>query len=277
MSRAGVTCVKCHNAGTTATTVPTTGHNNGNVDVANVGYPVNVTKHAAGSGYATCSTSCHNSPAGYSPAFTAPALTWGVNANCNGCHGYPPTAGTNHIGVTGDVCFSCHGNVKNTTTTTTSSAAAFNVPANHMDGVVQGGRCDACHGYPPVRSLVGRGTNLTYSSAKLQNYSGGGGVHDVAGHLPTTLKTSQNLGFSACVTCHPSTSHNQAAVSGFGGFSTQFVQVVVDPKFKFDKNRPIVYNAKQSGTGKTTGTCANVACHFQKSPNWSSEAYTQGH
>ena len=124
--------------------------------------------------------------------------------------------------------------------------------------------------------MAGRGINASYSSARIQNYSGGGGVHDVAAHLSPTLKVSQGLGFSGCATCHPSNLHNQAAAS-FGGMSTQFVQVVVNPKFKFDRNRPIVYSGKQSGTGKTSGTCSNVSCHMQKSPVWSSEAYTQRH
>jgi hypothetical protein len=126
--------------------------------------------------------------------------------------------------------------------------------------------------------MTGLGVNANYSTAKLQNYSGGGGVHSVAGHLALITKyVSGGANMAACKACHPDTitagTHNQAA----GAFLTANVQVSVDPKYKFDKNRPIVYNAKQSGTGKTTGTCANVECHFQKTPVWSSQPYTQGH
>jgi hypothetical protein len=148
-----------------------------------------------------------------------------------------------------------------------------------MNNAVEGGRCDSCHGYPPVQSLTNAngtvGFNANYSSAKLQNYSGGGGVHSVAGHLALTTKyVAGGQNFTPCLTCHP-----QGATHAQGGntFLTANVQVVVDPQFKFDKNRPIVYNAKQSGTGKTSGTCANVSCHFQKSPLWSTQTYTQGH
>ena len=44
------TCVDCHNAGTTATVAPTTGHADGNIDVTD-GYPANVAKHTTASGF----------------------------------------------------------------------------------------------------------------------------------------------------------------------------------------------------------------------------------
>jgi predicted CxxxxCH...CXXCH cytochrome family protein len=275
-------CDKCH-TGATAGTSGGPGHFDGNIDVAGAfgTYPTNITKHAANSTPGTCSNvTCHNGPT--SNPFTANPIVWGASVDCAGCHGYPP-ASTDHATVnpaTVGVCNSCHSNSLNTTTINTPTASAFTDVQQHMDGVLQGGKCDSCHGYPPVQSLAGLGTNANYSSAKLQNYSGGGGVHSVAGHLPKTLKASQGFAFAApsasengCVTCHPNDKHNQ----GGSTFLTANVQVVVDPQFKFDKNRPIVYNAKQSGTGKTSGTCANVACHFQKSPLWSSQTYTQGH
>jgi hypothetical protein len=147
-----------------------------------------------------------------------------------------------------------------------------------MDGVVQGGKCNACHGYPPVPTLGAMGHTNNYTGARLQNYSGGGGVHAVAGHLAANIKPANGFGVAgtagACVTCHPSNSHNESA---FGSFSTHHVQVVVDTKFKFDKNRPIVYNGVRSGASKTSGTCSNVECHFQKSPIWSTQTYTKGH
>jgi len=161
-----------------------------------------------------------------------------------------------------------------------STNTIFNVNAEHMDKIVQGGKCDSCHGYPPVQTLGAFGHLNNYTGAKLQNYSGGGGVHSVAGHLALTIKPSDKFGTlgsanPGCVTCHPSNQHNQGA----GTYLTANVQVVVDTQFKFDKNRPIVYNAVQSGPGanKKSGTCANVACHFQKSPIWSTETYTKGH
>jgi hypothetical protein len=112
----------------------------------------------------------------------------------------------------------------------------------------------------------------------MQNYSGGGGVHTVAGHLPANIKPSAAFGIPGqaalgCITCHPATSHN----GGAGAFLTAQVQIVVDGQYRFDKNRAIVYSGKQVGTtNKTSGTCSNVACHYQKSPIWSTQTYTKG-
>jgi predicted CxxxxCH...CXXCH cytochrome family protein len=281
-----VNCGLCH-TGATTTTYASANHFDGNIDVA-VG-PTNITKHAAGSGYSSCSNiTCHNGPA--SNPFTAPAATWGATLDCAGCHAYPP-ANTNHTGVnpaTVGVCNDCHNNVVATTSLTTPSQSAFTSIQEHMNGTVEGGKCDSCHGYPPVKSLTNAngpvGYNANYSSARMQNYSGGGGVHDVAGHLAPTLKASQGIRqakIDACKNCHGDTfasgQHNQAS-AGFSNFSTKFVQVVVDANFKFDKNRPIVYNGTRLVSGsKTTGTCSNVSCHFQKSPVWSSTPYGQGH
>jgi predicted CxxxxCH...CXXCH cytochrome family protein len=242
-------------------------HKDGDIDVTVGSYTLNKVK---GSAFTSCSNvSCHNNA-----AFTAPAVVWGSNAQCNACHGFPPSA--SHNVTTDTACNSCHNNVK-PGVVVTSTNAIFVDNMLHMNQIVEGS-CTSCHGYPPVRSMVGRGTNASYSSARLQNYSGGGGVHDIAAHLLPTVKESNVSGgmFGPCVTCHPSNQHNQANAT-FGGFSTTFVQVVVDAKFKFDKNRPIVYNGKRSGTSKTSGTCSNVECHMQKSPVWSSEPYTQRH
>jgi predicted CxxxxCH...CXXCH cytochrome family protein len=285
-------CATCHN-GYTETTVAGT-HVDKSINLGFTGaaatgvgtvYSQGNT-HAVGSGYGTCTTVCHNAPAS-NGTFTAPAVTWGATLNCGSCHGYPP-ATSYHSGVAAGSCNGCHNDVAPGGNINTPSATAFDIPAQHMDGIVQGGKCNACHGYPPVQSMTGvysvapngftMGFKNNYSGARLQNYSGGGGVHAVAGHLPLTIKPINGFGTpgtaGACVTCHPSTSHNESA---FGSFSTHHVQVVVDTKFKFDKNRPIVYNGVRTGASKTTGTCSNVECHFQKSPFWSTQTYTKGH
>jgi predicted CxxxxCH...CXXCH cytochrome family protein len=265
----------CH-TGATAGVSGGAGHFDGSIDVAGSFTPSNATpaKHAAGSNYISCSTvACHNGGTGVG-AFVAPRVTWGNVLNCAGCHGYPP-ANTNHTGVVAGTCNNCHNNVVAGGTLT---ASTFKNVQLHMNGIVEGGDCNSCHGYPPVRvsDLASVGTHDKYSSAALQNYSGGGGVHAVQGHLAlTTVKTQ---GFSAaCATCHygvnSTTTHNL-----YGNFSTHHVQVVIDPKFKFDKNRSIVYNGVRTGASKKSGTCSNVECHFQKTPLWASETYTRfGH
>jgi hypothetical protein len=149
-----------------------------------------------------------------------------------------------------------------------------------LNGIVEGGKCNACHGYPPVKSLTNAygtaGRTGNYSTAKLQNYSGGGGVHDVAGHLALTTKASDgwnNVNGVGCTTCHygvnTGNTHNL-----YGNFSTHHVQVVIDPNFKFDSRRPITYTSQKAAVTATKGTCTNVACHFQKSPRWSTTTYT---
>jgi predicted CxxxxCH...CXXCH cytochrome family protein len=270
-------CGQCH-AGATSTTYAFGGnHGDGNIDVAGSFTPSgnNLTKHAAGSGYISCSTVvCHNGGNGVGK-FTAPAVTWGAVLNCGGCHGYPPV-NTNHTGVVAGSCNVCHNEVNAGGTINNSTFANIQL---HMNGIVDGGKCDACHGYPPVKSsdLATVGHQNNWSSARLQNYSGGGGVHAVAGHIPATAKWNDVwAGNGNCTTCHygvnTGNTHNL-----YGNFSTHHVQVVIDPKFRFDKNRPIVYNGVRLGASKTTGKCSNVECHFQKTPNWSAETYTKGH
>ncbi len=117
------------------------------------------------------------------------------------------------------------------------------------------GSCDTCHGYPPVRNMAGLGTLGNYTNAKFQDYSGGGGAHSVVGHIPKTINKS---GLSAnCTNCHNdfNNSHNQGSTP----VKKSFVNVVVNPKFKFNNATSITYNAN---------SCSNVSCHFKPSPNW---------
>jgi predicted CxxxxCH...CXXCH cytochrome family protein len=116
-----------------------------------------------------------------------------------------------------------------------------------------GGGCGGCHGYPPVKDMAGRGVAGNYSSAKFQDYSGGGGAHTVAGHIAPTARQSD--AWTNCSNCHYNTTHN----TGGAPAKKAFVNVIVNPQFKFDSATPITYNAS---------TCSNVSCHFQPSPNW---------
>jgi len=116
-----------------------------------------------------------------------------------------------------------------------------------------GGDCGSCHGYPPVRIVAGTGILTNYSHAKLQDYSGGGGAHAVAGHIAKTSVQSQ--AWANCTNCHISSSH----ATGGSTIIPANVNVVVDPKFKFNNTSTIRY---------TNSTCSNVSCHFKPSPNW---------
>jgi len=289
---ANVSCNDCHTGA--SVTAGGAKHFDGFVNIsANHRGKLSIAKHTTAS-TVNCSTSyCHGGgdPNNVNPTLQVPlpagaiaksSPTWGVPfSGCNTCHGAPPV-NTDHASGTGYVaatsCNGCHDHV-------TTNGTGFNDLATtkkHINGVIDGGKCDACHGFPPVQTLGTMGHLNNYTSARLQNYSGGGGVHAVAGHLALTVKQSDGFGsvgnaVPGCATCHPSANtavtHNQ----GGGVFQTANVQVVIDPQFRFDKTRPIVYNAKQSGTLKNSGTCANVSCHFQKSPIWSTETYTKTH
>lgn len=115
------------------------------------------------------------------------------------------------------------------------------------------GACGSCHGYPPVKSMAGLGTLTNYSHAKLNDYTGGGGAHSVKGHISRTAVESE--AWANCTNCHNNASH----MTGGTVVNQVNVNVMVDPKFKFNNATSIVYNAN---------TCSNVSCHFKPSPNW---------
>jgi len=115
------------------------------------------------------------------------------------------------------------------------------------------GGCGGCHGYPPVRNMAGLGIMGNYTYAKFQDYSGGGGAHTVAGHIPVTAVQSE--AWTNCNNCHNDSSH----ATGGTPAKKSFVNVTVDPKFKFNNATSITYNGN---------SCSNVSCHFQPSPNW---------
>jgi predicted CxxxxCH...CXXCH cytochrome family protein len=115
------------------------------------------------------------------------------------------------------------------------------------------GDCGSCHGYPPVKIDFGTATLANYSHAMFEDYSGGGGAHAVAGHIPKTAVQSE--AWINCTNCHNDLSHNTGPSKPDKGF----VNVVVDPKFKFNNTSTIKY---------TNSTCSNVSCHFKPSPNW---------
>jgi predicted CxxxxCH...CXXCH cytochrome family protein len=125
------------------------------------------------------------------------------------------------------------------------------------------GGCGGCHGYPPVNlatltRLPGTiGTHGNYSSAKPQDYIGGGGSHAVAGHIPKTA--TADAGKSLCYSCHYNTFENNTHQQGPTPPTSNFVNVVVDPQYKFNNLSTIRYQGN---------TCSNVSCHFKASPNW---------
>jgi len=133
-----------------------------------------------------------------------------------------------------------------------------------------GGGCGGCHGYPPVAVAITRlpgtiGTQGNYSSAKTEDYFGGGGAHTVAGHILKSAVAKDgeaNYVTISCNNCHYNTFANGTHAQGSTPVQTN-VNVVVDPQFKFNNTSTIRYNANK---------CSNVSCHFKASPNWVTSA-----
>jgi predicted CxxxxCH...CXXCH cytochrome family protein len=123
------------------------------------------------------------------------------------------------------------------------------------------GTCNGCHGYPPVKAseIALYGTHNNYSTAKQEDYDGGGGAHTVAGHVRNYVVESQ--GMVNCSDCHYNTFENDTHAKSPGALNKSYVNVVVDPKWKFNSASTITYKP-------TNNTCSNVRCHFQASPNW---------
>lgn len=182
-----VACTNCHEAGTTYTSVPSTNHANANVDVVNVGYPTTVAKHAAGSGYSTCSAaSCHANVYG-SGYVATPAWGSTPSLGCSVCHTQTITANGpdtgSHAKHAGKACTSCHNS--GTTSTTAPNSA-------HIDGNID-------------ITITGYAADIT-NIAKHAAGSGYGTCSNISCHTPGTTTPSNSLtwGVAAnCNTCHP--------------------------------------------------------------------------
>lgn len=282
----GSACTQCHASGTTATAAPSTGHIDGNIDVVTSGYPTNITKHAAGSGYSTCSTaSCHINVYG-TGTVTTPA--WGVDANCSSCHTIAigvngPDTGS-HTAHAGSACNLCH-NAGTTATTVPSTA--------HIDGNI-----DVLNGYPlnvtKHTSGTYTGTCSTaschadpYSAATavtpVWGSSGAGcsschGAEPITATGPATGGHSKHMGLTgaACIKCHnagTTATTTPATAHGDGN-----IDIVLN-------GYPVNIVKHASGTGYST--CTASYCHssgqsstggatpvYLASPNWSAVGTT---
>jgi hypothetical protein len=179
--------------------------------------------------------------------------------SCNGCHGFPPTSATGHPASASNLaaCKGCHPNVNSTAPT---YANVFVDKSLHIDGKVQGGGCNGCHGYPPSRKSF-TGSIGNWADAKIENYTSGGGSHTVDGHIPSSAL--QDQGWVNCTKCHNENDHATSAI-----LQPSNVKVTIDPQFKFNKNRTLKYENDNNDANHKSGSCANVSCHYQKTPKW---------
>lgn len=156
-------------------------------------------------------------------------------------------------------CFNCHSH--------RAGGAAFKPK----------GDCDSCHGYPPMprNVAVTFGIMNNWSSARFEDYSGGGGAHAVAAHIPKTAKKSQ--GWANCAICHnsgntastPNHVMNTPVKSNVANLT-----VALDPKYKFSASAMSIYSGEKlvnPPQANKSGSCSNLSCHFGSSLKWSTE------
>ncbi|HBA90214.1 MAG TPA: CxxxxCH/CxxCH domain-containing protein [Geobacter sp.] len=178
---------------------------------------------------------------------------------CQACHTGTTyfkqgVAETNHP-TTG--CLDCHAH-------NTASGTAFEPNRE----------CDSCHGYPPAprqtTTAVTFGVQGNWSTARFEDYSGGGGAHVVAAHIKKDAKPSE--GWANCLPCHFGGAANHAKAMPFKNHVDN-VTVKIDPSLRFSDDAFATYTGAKlvnDGTNQT-GTCFNVSCHFRPSPQWSIE------
>lgn len=169
---------------------------------------------------------------------------------CNVCHTttshYTATSGDGHNSATR--CTTCHAH------SGTNATAAF-TPA--------GGACDSCHGYPPARTGF-VGTLNNWSTARTENYTGGGGAHTVINHVSSTARPSD--GFAPCAVCHNSADH---AMSPVVFLPSMNIKVRVNQEVRYVSGQQARYTSNRlDGAQHQTGTCSNISCHFGATPLW---------
>jgi predicted CxxxxCH...CXXCH cytochrome family protein len=193
-------------------------------------------------------------------------------AGCGTCHGFPPPTSSGHPVVTipagfpgtvaiGGTC-NCHANIN---PAGNSYANIFVDYTKHINGTLEGGACNACHGYPPVSAtFVGAGVQNNWSSARTENYVGGGGAHSINAHVSKTAK--HNDGFAFCVKCHSSADH---LTSPEVYKPSSNIKVSIDQRFRMESGKQARYTSNRlDGNSHIAGNCSNISCHFGASPAW---------
>ncbi|MDD2735844.1 MAG: CxxxxCH/CxxCH domain-containing protein [Desulfuromonadaceae bacterium] len=259
-----VACTSCHADGTSATTSPSTGHADGNIDVANVGYPADKIK---GSAKVSCSTaSCHADP--YS-AGSVVTPVWGTTGNnCAACHtganvitiNGPATGNHTNVASHAVACTTCH--EAGTSSTTAPSAghrdgnidvANVGYPVDKIKGSAKVSCSTAsCHADPysagtvvtPVWGTTGNGCAACHTTPITANGPATGSHTNVASHAV------------ACTTCHAAGTTASTAPTFANGHNDGNIDVV-NVGYPLDKAK-----------GSAKASCSTTACHGSTSPVW---------
>jgi predicted CxxxxCH...CXXCH cytochrome family protein len=261
-----VACITCHAAGTTATSAPSTGHADGNIDVANVGYPIDKVK---GSAATTCSTaSCHADP--YSAA-TVVTPVWGTTGNgCAACHtgtkvitATGPATGSHALAGHAAACVTCH---EVGTTATTAPTVG------HNDGNID----TANIGYATLNKTKGSaGTTCSTASCHVSPVStanvvtpawgttGNGcaachsGVNAITASGPATGSHALHGSVAACAACHATGTTATTAPSSANGHNDGNIDIV-----------NVGYATLNKTKGSAGVSCSTALCHGSSSPAW---------
>ena len=218
----------------------------------------------------------------------ASATTYSTSNSCGGCHGYPPAypngspkanshsshnfgCGTCHASTTTDGVTisdrSKHVNgvydvtpgsgVSFTYTYAATGGTCANISCHGGTNATWGGTlsCAACHGYPPAPNILSSpaafGTMNNWSSARVEDYSGGGGAHIVSGHIPKTARPAD--GWVNCIPCHYGGPASHAkTITADGHFGN--ASVAIDPQYGFTPGVAPAYDP-------VSKSCSNVSCH----------------
>jgi hypothetical protein len=134
-----------------------------------------------------------------------------------------------------------------------------------MNGVIDAlsGNCDSCHGYPPAKAGFA-GTHGNWSSARIENYPGGGGAHTIPSHVSNLAKPSE--GFSNCSKCHNLADHK---INPLAFNPSQNIKVSVNQSLRLESAKQAKYSSNRlDASAHRTGTCSNISCHFGATPVW---------
>jgi predicted CxxxxCH...CXXCH cytochrome family protein len=277
---APASCADCHGTVTLSAATHMTGTTNfvwstlartgGLTPAYNAGTGVCTNVYCHGAGMGGGDTTGTNRAPTWNVAFLPPTIT---RAACGSCHGFPPLPASGHPDVIipagfpatapiGTAC-SCHTNIN---TAGNSYANIFVNKALHIDGtleIIAGGACDSCHGYPPaITGFVG--TQGNWTSAKAENYPGGGGAHTIAKHVRKSARPAD--GFANCDKCHNPGDHQMSPIA----FNpSQNIKVKVNPRYRFEAAKQAKYSSNRLDAGShVTGICSNSSCHFGATPKW---------
>jgi predicted CxxxxCH...CXXCH cytochrome family protein len=209
----------------------------------------------------------NKSPVWNNPAYLPATLTI---AGCGTCHGFPPPATTGHPVIIlpagfpvsapiGTTC-NCHGNVN---PAGNSYANIFVDKTQHINGTLEGGRCDSCHGYPPASPGFAGSVN-NWVGAKPEDYTGAGGAHTINNHVNRDARPAD--GFAFCSKCHEPLDH---ITSPTVFLPSENIKVRMNQSFRLVPEKQTNYSSNRlDGTAHQTGVCSNNSCHFGATPKW---------